>query len=379
MTLTDIIIQKIRNEGPISFKQFMEMSLYHPELGYYSSASNKIGTTGDFYTSSSLTPAFGALIGKQLEEMWQLLDKEPFVIVEFGAGTGALCHDILAYLSRNEQMYSELRYCIIESSPSMRAIEKLHLQEKVHWYSNIEDIGTFNGCILSNELFDNFPVHQVIMQKDLMEVFVDHSNGFTEILRPAGQELKNYFTELNVELPEGFRTEVNLHAIDWTAQVASALNKGFVTTIDYGYLSSDLYRSCRSQGTLLCYHKHSINDNPYENIGLQDITSHVNFSALQLWGLKNGLSQCGFTDQCHFLLSLGLNDYIQQLLSAETNILAAAKKASFLSHTLLIDMGTKFKVLIQSKGVPEIELSGLKLKGYAETPDSSSTFVTPNI
>lgn len=362
MKLADIIIQRITDKGPISFKEFMEMCLYYPELGYYVSSSSKIGTNGDFYTSTSLSSAFGALIGKQLEEMWRLMGEGPFVVVEYGAGTGALCHDVLDHLRSNDQMYSELRYCIIERSPSMRAIEKLHLPEKVEWYNSIGEIGPINGCILSNELFDNFPVHQVVMQHELMEVFVDYNNGFTEILKPAGQELKNYFIELGVELPHGFRTEVNLQALDWTTEVASALNRGFVTTIDYGFLSPELYKPCKSQGTLLCYQKHFIHDNPYENIGSQDITSHVNFSALQLWGQKNGLTDCGFTDQCHFLLSLGLNDHIQRTLSTETNIVAAAKKASLLSRTLLIDMGTRFKVLIQSKGLSQIQLSGLKLK-----------------
>ncbi|WP_276131949.1 class I SAM-dependent methyltransferase [Polluticoccus soli] len=378
MTLTEIIIQKIRNEGPISFKEFMDLSLYHPDLGYYSSTCSKIGTKGDFYTSSSLTSAFGALIGKQLEEMWQALDKVPFTIVEYGAGTGALCNDILSYLQGNEQMYADLKYCIIEKSPSMRAIEKLHLSEKVSWYETISEIGPINGCILSNELFDNFPVHQVVMQNDLMEVFVDYIDGFTEVLKPAGHELKTYFADLGIELPEGFRTEVNLQAFDWTAQVSTALDRGFVITIDYGYLSSELYKPCRSQGTVLCYQKHFIHDNPYENIGSQDITSHVNFSALQLWGLKNGLSECGFTDQCHFLLSLGLNDYIQQTLSEETNIVLAARKASFLSRTLLIEMGTRFKVLIQSKGMQPIQLTGLKYKA-GEIPSSSATVVAPSI
>src|SRR4051812_37220260 len=155
MQLKDIIIQKIKDEGPISFRDFMEMALYYPELGYYTSPTDKIGTNGDFYTSSNLTPLFGMMIGKQIEEMWVSLGKEAFTIVEYGAGTGRLCHDILDYLKGNPFLYAQLQYCIVEKSPSMRAKEQCHLPEKVSWHDSINDIPGVVGCVLSNELLDN--------------------------------------------------------------------------------------------------------------------------------------------------------------------------------------------------------------------------------
>lgn len=360
MNLSEIIIQKIRKQGPISFQDFMEMCLYYPGLGYYSSPAEKIGSNGDFYTSPSLTPIFGAMIGRQLEEMWQVLGEKPFTIVEYGAGTGALCHDILFYLQNNRKMYDQLKYCIIEKSLEMRKLEKQHLSEKVYWYDSITEISSIHGCVLSNELLDNFPVHQVVMQKELMEVSVDYQDAFVEKLHPARDEIREYLLELNIELPEGFRTEVNLQALDWISDVATALHEGYVLTIDYGYRSEELYKRYRSQGTLVCYYKHAVNDLLYENIGRQDITSHVNFSALEHWGAKSGLTNCGFTDQCHFLLPLGIKEYITRCMSREADVVKAAKKASFLSHTLLMDMGSKFKVLIQKKGSCERTLSGLK-------------------
>jgi len=359
MSLTEIIQQKIEDKGAICFEDFMEMCLYYPELGYYTSPKNKIGKNGDFYTSAYLTPVFGALIGKQLEEMWETLGGTDFTIVEYGAGTGMLCHDILSYLKKNEEMYDQLKYYIIEKSPVMRDIERSHLSEKVEWLNSIDELTEVNGCILSNELVDNFAVHQIVMKDELMEVFVTYDNGFTEVLQPAQEKLKEYLKELNIELPKDFRSEINLQAINWMEEIASSLNQGYVMTIDYGYLSSELYKPHRSQGTLMCYNNHTVNDNLYDNIGGQDITSHVNFSALMNFGTKSGLNECGFTNQGNFLLSMGFNEVIQQMFTHGDDVIQAAQKISFLSHTLLVDMGSKFKFLIQEKG-----MKGKKLLGF---------------
>jgi SAM-dependent MidA family methyltransferase len=338
----------------------MEMSLYYPDLGYYTSAHETIGKKGDYFTSPELTPAFGAMIAKQVEEMWKIMGEVPFTIVEFGAGTGMLCYDVLNYLKNNQPLYKDLRYCIIEKSPAMRDKQQQHLHEKVSWHINIRDIGDITGCILSNELIDNFSVHQVVMQDELMEVFVQYENGFTEILRPADTALKNYLKELDIQLPKDFRTELNLEAVEWIKEIAGSVKKGFIITIDYGYTSAELYSPRRSCGTLLCYNKHTINEDPYKHIGSQDITSHVNFSALCYWGLKNGLECCGLTDQAHFLLSMGFKEYLRQTLQDENDIIQMVKKESFLTHMLLVDMGSRFKVLIQQVNLPKHTLSGLR-------------------
>ena len=366
MLLSEIIMERIKIEGPISFRDFMEMALYYPELGYYHSIQNKIGTDGDFYTSANVSASFGAMIGRQIEEMWQILEKKPFKIVEFGAGTGLLCHDILDYLKNNTSLYENLNYCIIEKSTSMREIQKTHLLEKVSWHSRIQEIPEIEGCVLSNELIDNFSVHQVIMEDQLMEIFVDYQDGFVEILKPATEELVDYFNALDVRLPKGFRTEVNLDGVSWIKEVAQFLLKGYVITIDYGYLSPELYENKRSCGTLLCYHKHQKNDNPYQFIGEQDITSHINFSALSYWGLQNGLDYSGITEQASFLFGLGIKEYQDAALKNNPGNLQMAMQQSILNYRLLIDMGMKFKVLIQQKGVPKRLLSGLKFSNTQE-------------
>jgi SAM-dependent MidA family methyltransferase len=304
------------------------------------------------------------MIARQIEEMWRLLGGKAFTIVEYGAGTGILCHDILEHLKSNTELYRELRYCIIEKSPVMREIESLHLKEKVSWHNSIRELPGINGCILSNELIDNFSVHQVMMGDELMDIFVDYEPGpgFTELLQPAGKELTGYLAELNIVLPKGFRTEINLGAIEWINEIASYLDNGYILTIDYGYPSAELYCPHRSRGTLVCYNNHTFNENPYRFIGEQDITAHVNFSALYHWGLKNGLRGCGYTNQANFLLGLGLEDYLLRKRGEDMKM-EEYKREAFLKHVLLIDMGRRFKVLIQQKGsaegIPSIFKSGL--------------------
>jgi SAM-dependent MidA family methyltransferase len=213
--------------------------------------------------------------------------------------------------------------------------------------------------VLSNELVDNFAVHRVIMEKELMEVYVDYQHGFIEKLRPARSELKAYLSELDIQLPRGYVTEINLDAINWISDIASCLKNGYVITIDYGHKNPGMYKPAKSQGTLLCYYKHTVNDSFYERIGEQDITADVNFSALSHWGYKNGLRETGFTNQGYFLICLGFREQLLKTLTAERDIVRAAKKAAHINHTLLMDMGSRYKILIQEKGVDSHKLSGL--------------------
>jgi len=358
MELRDIIIEKIQSGGPVSFHDFMEMCLYYPESGYYSSAAEQIGEAGDFLTSPYFTSLFGALIARQIEEMWEIMGREPFTILEYGAGPGVLCRDILQALKKNEPLYRELRYCIIEKSASMRNRERNLLHEKVSWIERIEEIPDMTGCVLSNELLDNFPVHQVVMQETLMEVFVGYQDGFTEIFKPAPEELKTYLASLGVDLPQGFRTEINLEAIQWIRDIAQSMKKGFIITIDYGFPSSGLYSEKRKDGTLLCYYRHNVHDNPYRHIGSQDITSHVNFSALVHWGSLYGLDCSGFTHQAHFLQALGLSGFLKKM--EPENPGADQQEKQKMLHGFLLGMGPRLKVLIQQKGIKNSRLSGLQ-------------------
>lgn len=360
MQLSDIIIHRIEQEGPISFRDYMDMCLYYPEIGYYTSSRAKIGRNGDFFTSSSVSPAFGAMIARQLLEMWEATGERDFTVIEYGAGTGLLCRDILHYFKENVSQYPRLNYVIVEKNPSHKN-EVAFADKKIMTCNAIDDVTGLKGCVLSNELVDNFPVHLVEMQDELKEVYVDYRDGFVEVLKPVRPELVQYFEEIGVELPQGFRTEVNLQAIEWLKSVADALEKGFILTIDYGSHSEELYRESRKRGTVMCYHKHTLSEDPFVRIGQQDITSHVNFSALQHWGGSYGLENCGCATQADFLLSLGYRDYIGKRRITTENIFAIARQEAHNAHTLLVEMGTKYKVLVQKKGVGDCELTGLQL------------------
>lgn len=372
MPLPEIIIDTIRRQGPLSFRDFMEMALYYPGEGYYTAPGDRTGRNGDFYTSPYLTHLFGEMIAGQLEEMWLALDGQPFTVVECGAGTGMLCGDILQRLARNEALFDHLQYIIIEKSESMRKKEERLLSAegllaKVRWEGGLAGLSPVTGCILSNELVDNFSVHRVVMEDQLMEIFVgyDDDGGFTEVLRPAGQELKDYFDQLGVTLPRGFRAEINLEATQWIRQVSAALRKGFVVTIDYGNSSSGLYNN--EAGTLICHHRHRVNRSPYSFIGEQDITSDVNFSALDHWGGQEGLEYCGYTSQARFLQGLGLIRRLKELETAGAgNDPAFEYRQTMLRqlYTLLVEMGNTFKVLIQCKRTGRRPLSGLQFAQY---------------
>ena len=360
MSLTDTIIKKIKQQGPISFRDFMEIALYYPGLGYYTSKKDKIGKKGDYYTSSNLTPAFGEMMGRQLEEMWGIIGEKKFTVVEMGAGTGLLSLDVIEYLKKNPEIFNYLDYCIVEKSLVLQNEQKEKLGENVRWCNSLNELSGMTGCVFSNELVDAFPVHQVVMEEELMEVFVDYEDGFVETLKPASDELNSYFVELGIVLPRGFRTEINLDALHWIQELGTIIKKGFVITIDYGYPSSELYQDYRNRGTLMCYHRHIASENLYEYVGEQDITSHVNFSALSHWGRKNGLSLCGLTDQAHFMLGLGIDEYLKKV---QENDPVNYWKKMLPIKTLLMEMGETFKILIQKKGVEcNNGLSCLKLQ-----------------
>ncbi len=351
-----ILKDRIVREGPIPFRDFMEIALYHPEAGYYTSQSGQIGEAGDYYTAGSLGPLFGKMLARQFREMLEGMGAA--TMVEVGAGKGTLARDILDAWAR-EGFLS--RYIIVEKSHALRKVQEEVLQSHdVTWVASTSELPEIAGVVFSNELIDAFPVHVVVMTENgLKEVFVDWRNGFVEVLRePLTPELAEYFETLDVELSAGFRAEVNLEALTWLETVASRLIRGFLVTIDYGYPSHELYQGYRRDGTLMAYERHRAVENPYEKVGWRDLTTHVNFSALAVWGKRVGLEVTGFTDQTHFLMSLGLLDELSSREAPE------ALKERLNAKTLLLPggMGEMFKVLIQHKGIHPFQLSCFNIK-----------------
>jgi SAM-dependent MidA family methyltransferase len=201
MSAVELIVKRIMSEGAISFRDFMDTALYTPGAGYYTSAKENFGKQGDYYTSPYLGSLFGDMIAKQIEEMWVLLGKKKFTVVEYGAGMGFLCRQIMSRLELNPELFEQFNYSIIEKNASMHPGKKNTGREKVRWYESVNEIPEVVGCILSNELIDNFPIHRVVMQDQLMEIFVDYKNGFQEVLRPARPELVTYLNDFGVSLP----------------------------------------------------------------------------------------------------------------------------------------------------------------------------------
>lgn len=358
--------QQIDSAAGIPFAEFMSQALYHPEYGYYIAERTRIGKRGDFFTSSTVHSCFGRLIARQLEQMWQLLGRGDFIIAEQGAGEGHLCLDILDALAETfPEFYAHLEYRLIEISPDNRQRQGQLLQQhlaagRIVW-CDLEDLQGMEGCFVSNELVDAFPVHLIEKHAgELQEVYVvNGEDGFCEELRPLSTNLiKEYFQRIGIEPAAGNRCEVNLAACDWMQRVATVLKRGFVLTIDYGYLAEELYAPYRHAGTLLCYHQHQTNEDPYQRIGYQDITAHIDFTTLQDMGRQQGLDVLYFGQQYQFLMGLGFLEMLIELESRETD----SKKAQALRmnlKTLILPeggMGESFKVLIQGKNVATPEL-----------------------
>jgi SAM-dependent MidA family methyltransferase len=359
------IIRKIQKEGPITFKTFMEMALYEPGLGYYASEHTEIGKAGDFYTSQHLHPAFGAMIANQLEEMWEIMGKpSDFYAVEHGAGAGLMCMDIMSYLQKRE-IFQSLTYVIVELNPFIRHRQKKLLEkysDKVKWMSPFKGPGDIKGCILSNELFDAFPVHLIKMEDQLKEIYVNVNNDHIDEMKggPSTDALHDYLNEFSVNLSGGYRTEINLKIRDWLRSVNEVLSEGFVLTIDYGYPAWDYYSDERNRGTLLCYYKHQVNEDPYSNIGQQDITAHINFSSIKKWGEEFGFKTIGFCQQGTYLISLGIDEIIKELFENERDYLFEVAKIKRLIFPGTI--GETHKVMIQYKGRANPDLRGFTMK-----------------
>jgi SAM-dependent MidA family methyltransferase len=366
--LTQKIIDRIEREGPITFETFMEMALYEPGLGYYASEMTEIGRSGDFYTSPHLHPAFGAMIGKQIEEMWELMQRPgDFHIVEIGAGAGYLCKDILDYLCTKSSV--SVSYIIVETNSYMKRKQEKRLEDfldKVIWVSSLETVRVLRGCILSNELLDAFPVHLIEMEDDVKEIYVTASaDSLVEIKNYLSTDaITDYLNEFSITLAKRYRTEINLRIKDWLRSIDKILSEGFILTIDYGYPAWDHYGEDRNRGTLLSYHKHQIAENVYQNIGEQDITAHVNFSSVKKWGEELGFKTLGFCRQGTFLVALGIDEVMRELYENSPDYLFEIAKIKRLIFPGT--MGETHKVIVQYKGNGYPKLRGFSIKNQAD-------------
>ena len=367
----------------ITFAEYMDMVLYHPEHGYYSSDAIKIGFRGsDFFTSASLGADFGELLAKQFYQMWEILDKPiHFDLVEMGAGQGILASHILNYIKQEyPDFFTAVKYIIVEKSQSLKQEQQQRLQDFAVDWCNLEEIPpkSINGCFFSNELVDAFPVHQFTLaagelreiyvtlaelNREISEIRIISDPLFIEVIgEPSTPQLGEYLQLVGIDLSQntyenGYRSEINLAALNWLGIVADCLKRGYVLTIDYGYPAHRYYNPRRSQGTLQCYYQHRHHDNPYINIGQQDITAHVDFTALSSWGERCGLKNMGWTQQGLFLMALGIGERLVALSSQQQPISQLLQRREGL-HQLINPGGLgNFGVLVQSRGLTEQQAS----------------------
>jgi SAM-dependent MidA family methyltransferase len=385
LSLADVIIERIKANPKqrITFAEYMDMVLYHPEFGYYFTQAVNIGRLGDFFTSVHLGADFGEMLAVQFAQMWQILGKPvPFLLVEMGAGQGFLAADILNYLQQqHKDLFTILEYIIIEKSNTLKELQqqKLHKfkQEINLRWCNLEEIenNSVVGCFFSNELVDALPVHQFTLEAGkLKEIYVgltEKTDDFIEIIdEPSTSRLSEYFQLDEIDIsnyPDKYRSEVNLAALNWLTLVGKKLQQGYILTIDYGYPASRYYNPRRNQGTLQCYYQHKRHNNPYILAGQQDITAHVDFTALERWGESCGLHKVGFTQQALFLMALGLGERISALGESKLPLLDLLSRRDSL-HQLLDPLGVGgFGVLLQSKGLSMAEaaepLTGFVIPG----------------
>lgn len=297
----------------ISFARFMELALYTPLLGYYSTHRPKIGKHGDFITAPEISPLFAQCVAKQCLQILESLGHGD--ILELGAGTGQFAKDILLALEQLDSLPTH--YYILEISAALRDEQQAllqqscpHLLSRVRWLTDLPENG-IQGIIFANEVLDALPVHRFhIADNQIKECcVVSENNRFTwQIAEPTTSLLTESINPL-LPLPDGYESEINLMLPGFIKQLANALNKGTILLIDYGYGRDEYYHPDRSQGTFMCFYQHQQHTNPFLHVGEQDITAHVDFTEVATEALDNSLTLAGYTTQASFLLACGLLEF----------------------------------------------------------------------
>jgi SAM-dependent MidA family methyltransferase len=365
-SLRELITERIRAGGPISFAEFMELALYHPEHGYYARAVQRSGRAGDFFTSVDVGPVFGELLARQFSEMLRLVPDPRLDLVEAGAGSGRLARDILDELRRFDPgSYASLGLSLVDRSHAARLAQQDVLGEHAallrHSSAALPD--RVHGIIFANELLDALPTHAVAMSdRGLREVFVGERDGrFVEHLQePSTPRIADYLSRAGAELRPGWRAEVNLAAEDWVRTAAASLDEGFLVIIDYGHDERELYGSSHAAGTLTTFKSHTTIADCLQMPGECDMTAHVDLTAVVRAAEAAGLTTLGALDQTYFVLALGTDT----LMELDRNFAPGAIERRLALKTLLLPggLGSTHKVMVFAKGVGKPALKGLSYK-----------------
>ncbi len=353
--------------GSISFERFMHWVLYAPGLGYYSAGSRKFGEEGDFITAPEVSPLFSQCLARNCQQVINQLGSVD--VLEIGAGTGAMARDMLAYLDSENSL--PVHYYILEVSADLRARQREciaeslpHLIDRVEWLDVLPEAG-FRGVILGNEVIDAMPVHlfRIADEAKMMVFHVEWRDGdFAFCEREMGSgDLLNHIVALKKKLGAdtlypGYVSEVNLQSQAWLQSVATTLREGVILLVDYGFPAHEYYHPDRNHGTLMCHYRHHSHADPLLLPGLQDITAHVDFSALASCAQSAGLTLLGYTSQAQFLLSSGLDNMVGQSdpndIRRHMELVQQVKKL-----VMPNEMGELFKVIAFAKNFAD-ELMG---------------------
>lgn len=342
--------------GWMSFAQFMDRLLYAPALGYYTAGARKFGAAGDFVTAPEMSALFGQALARQVAQIMRLSAPR---ILEVGAGSGRLAADLLLALEQDGQLPEQ--YCILDLSADLRqrqrqtiAANAPHLLERVHWLDTLPD--SFSGAVVGNEVLDAMPAHVVAWRENgIFErgVVVDAEGLFTWNERLASGALLGAAQEIGAQcsLPPGFESEISLAASAWSAEWGRRLNVGALLLIDYGFPRREFYHQQRGRGTLMCHYRHHAHPDPFYLPGLQDVTVHVDFTAIIAAAHGAGLELLGYTSQGQFLLNCGLLDCLAAIPNGTPDYVRAAGMVGKLM--MPHEMGELFKVIAIGRGVDE--------------------------
>lgn len=359
--LLPLLLKEIDAAGEaIPFRRFMELALYHPELGYYASGRARIGKEGDFFTSVSVGRIYGRLLASICREAWELLGTpSAFTIIEQGANDGTMASDILEALTEsNDSFTAALRYLIVEpfSVNRERQQQKLNAFPQVSWIGSLEELPCFSGIHLSNELLDAFPVDSLRWNGASWEeeVVVAHNDQLSWKTRSVSDpDLAVAATLLPTNLATGFRIEVNPRMRPWLHSLYEKMERGLILTIDYGQSGEDRYAPHRADGTLLAYQAHQRFDDPLPEPGLRDITAQVDFTALAQQAREEGYEILGYSDQHHFLVGAAepwLRSLGDLLGGASPQMQKDLRSLQTLLHPST--MGRQFKAIAFGKNFP---------------------------
>lgn len=351
LRLAERIAAEIRHAGNwLSFARYMELALYEPGLGYYAAGARKFGVGGDFVTAPELTPLFGRALARQVAQLLQSGE----AVLEFGAGSGALADQMSGELAR---LGYRVDYLILETSAELRARQRERLGARVRWLDRLPE--RFRGVMIANEVLDAMPVHALVWRADgVFERGVCLDEGrLAWAERGAEGEVLEAARAIAVEIPPSgrYESELGLAARAWIRTVGAALERGAVLILDYGFPAREYYHPQRSMGTLACHYRHRVHGDPFWLPGLQDISAHLDFSALARAGGEAGLEVLGYASQAQFLVNCGIAELLaaEDPADARRYASAAAAVQKLLSPA---EMGELFKVLALGRGVAEAPL-----------------------